>query len=135
MAEKPFSRRRLLRSAGAGGLVLLLPRVARARPRGRRAVRPAENLVLQWNTAFLQGVRDSRLGPPMVSRALAVAHTAIFDAWATYDGVAVGTRFGGRCVARHGSARRRTRAPRSASPPTGRRSTSSRATRRPASIR
>src|SRR5205814_5611961 len=34
-------------------------------------------------------------GPPMVSRALAVAHTAIFDAWAAYDGVAVGTRFGG----------------------------------------
>src|SRR5438067_10085847 len=95
MAEKPFSRRRLLRSAGAGGLVLLLPRVARARPRGRRAVRPAENLVLQWNTAFLQGVRDSKLGPPMVSRALAVAHTSIFDAWTAYDRTAIGTRLGG----------------------------------------
>ena len=95
MAEKPFSRRQLLRSAGAGGLALLLPGMARAQPRARRAVRPAENVVLRWNNALLQGVRDSRLGPPMVSRALAIAHTSVFDAWAAYDGVAVGTRFGG----------------------------------------
>jgi uncharacterized protein DUF6851 len=95
MVERPFSRRRLLRSAGAGCLALPMPDAARARPLARRAVRPAENVVVRWNNAVLQGVRDSRLGPPMVSRALAIVHTSIFDAWASYDGVAVGTRLGG----------------------------------------
>jgi hypothetical protein len=51
--------------------------------------------VLEWNEAFLQGVRDSKLGPPMVARALAIAHTCIYDAWAAYDRTAVGTRLGG----------------------------------------
>jgi hypothetical protein len=31
----------------------------------------------------------------MVARALAIAHTSIYDAWAAYDNKAVGTRFGG----------------------------------------
>src|SRR3989449_8116282 len=53
------------------------------------------NVVIQWNNAALQGVRDSKLGPPMVARALAIVHTCIFDAWAAYDHRAVGTRFGG----------------------------------------
>lgn len=50
--------------------------------------------VVEWNDAALQGVRDSKLGPPMVARALAIVHTCIFDAWAAYDGRAVGTRLG-----------------------------------------
>src|SRR5262249_11978904 len=54
-----------------------------------------DSVVVRWNQAALQGVRDSKLGPPMVSRALAIVHTAIFDAWAAYDGAAVGTRLGG----------------------------------------
>lgn len=53
------------------------------------------NVVVQWNNAALQGVRDSKLGPPMVSRALAIVHTCIYDAWAAYDGRAAGTRLGG----------------------------------------
>ena len=55
----------------------------------------SESVVLLWNEAALQGVRDSKLGPPMVARALAIVHTCIFDAWAAYDHQAVGTRFGG----------------------------------------
>jgi PAP2 superfamily len=51
-------------------------------------------LVVQWNAAFLQGVRDSRLGPPMVARALAIAHTCMYDAWAAYDDQAIGTVLG-----------------------------------------
>jgi hypothetical protein len=93
--EERFSRRQLLRSASAAGLGLLVPGLARAQPLPRRAVKRAENVVVLWNNAVLQGVRDSRLGPPMVSRALAVTHTAIFDAWAAYDGDAVGTKLGG----------------------------------------
>jgi hypothetical protein len=77
------------------GLGLLVPGLARAQPLPRRALKRGENVVVLWNNAVLQGVLDSRLGPPMVSRALAVTHTAIFDAWAAYDGVAVGTKLGG----------------------------------------
>ena len=53
------------------------------------------SVVLRWNEAVLQGVRDSKLGPPMVARALAIVHTCIFDAWAAYDHRAVGTRLAG----------------------------------------
>jgi hypothetical protein len=56
---------------------------------------PSDGVVLAWNNAALQGVRDSRMGPPMVARALAIVHTCIYDAWAAYDGTAVGTRLGG----------------------------------------
>jgi hypothetical protein len=52
-------------------------------------------IVVQWNNAALQGVRDSKLGPPMVARALAIVHTCIFDAWSAYDKKAVGTQLGG----------------------------------------
>ena len=52
------------------------------------------NVVVQWNQAALQGVRDSKLGPPMVARALAIVHTCIYDAWAAYDKRALGTQFG-----------------------------------------
>jgi hypothetical protein len=55
----------------------------------------APNVVIQWNQAALQGVRDSKLGPPMVSRALAIVHTCMYDAWAAYDERALGTRLGG----------------------------------------
>jgi hypothetical protein len=54
-----------------------------------------DSVVVQWNGAVLQGVRESRLGPPMVARALAIVHTCAYDAWAAYDRVAVGTRLGG----------------------------------------
>src|SRR5438067_6248125 len=53
-----------------------------------------DSVVLLWNNAALQGVRDSKLGPPMVARALAIAHTCMFDAWAAYDSKAIGTRLG-----------------------------------------
>lgn len=52
------------------------------------------NVVIQWNQAALQGVRDSKLGPPMVARALAIIHTCIYDAWAAYDKHALGTQLG-----------------------------------------
>jgi hypothetical protein len=54
-----------------------------------------DSVVILWNQAALQGVRDSKLGPPMVARALAIVHTCIFDAWAAYEHRATGTRLGG----------------------------------------
>ncbi|MDQ3876355.1 MAG: vanadium-dependent haloperoxidase [Actinomycetota bacterium] len=88
-----MSRREFL--AAAAGSALLLPRTpARAAlplaSRGR-----SDSVVIQWNEALLQAVRESKLGPPMVARALAVAHSCMYDAWAAYDRVAVGTRFAG----------------------------------------
>jgi hypothetical protein len=50
------------------------------------------SIVIAWNNAALQGVRDSTLGPPMVARALAIVHTCIYDAWAAYDDRALGTQ-------------------------------------------
>jgi len=57
---------------------------------------PAQpKVVVQWNEAALQAVRDVKPGPPMCARSLAIVHTAMFDAWAAYDSVAVGTRLQG----------------------------------------
>jgi uncharacterized protein DUF6851/vanadium-dependent haloperoxidase-like protein len=55
----------------------------------------SDNVVLKWNDAALQSVRVTRLGPPQFARALGIIHTAMYDAWAAYDPVAVGTRLGG----------------------------------------
>ena len=54
-----------------------------------------ETVVVTWSSATLQAFRDTKIGPPMGARALAIVHTAIYDAWAAYDARAVGTRLGG----------------------------------------
>ncbi len=54
-----------------------------------------QSIALQWTNAALQGVRDAKLGAPMVSRALAMVHTCMYDAWAAYDERAVGTQLRG----------------------------------------
>lgn len=79
--------------AMVGSLVALPVAPSAAEPPPMPRVAP-DNVVLQWNSAVLEGVRRSRLGPPMVSRALAIVHTCIYDAWAAYDQKAVGTRLG-----------------------------------------
>jgi len=53
------------------------------------------NVVAQWNSVALQGIRDSRLGAPVVARALAIVHTCMYDAWAAYDERAIGTQLQG----------------------------------------
>src|SRR6266571_6226512 len=53
------------------------------------------NVMLQWSNMCLQAIRDTKPGPPMVARAIAIVHTCIYDAWAAFDSVAVGTRLGG----------------------------------------
>jgi hypothetical protein len=50
---------------------------------------------VRWNRAALQAIRVTHPGPPIVARALAVVHTAMYDAWAAYDDRATGTRLGG----------------------------------------
>jgi len=103
-----LSRREFLVRAGAGGVALLFPWIPpTSAVRLSVGARPdAEtSLVMTWNQAALQGVRDSRLGPPMVARALAIVHTCAFDAWAAYDHRAVGTRLGSQATRRRSSIR------------------------------
>jgi hypothetical protein len=59
------------------------------------AVASRSTTSVQWNSAALQGIRDAKLGAPVVARALAIVHTCMYDAWAAYDERAVGTQLGG----------------------------------------
>ncbi len=36
-----------------------------------------DNIVLKWNNAALQAIRDTHPGPPIVARALAILHTCM----------------------------------------------------------
>ncbi len=54
----------------------------------------SENIVLKWNQAALNAIIATKTAPPIAARALAILHTAIFDAWAPYDSKATGTRLG-----------------------------------------
>ena len=50
-----------------------------------------DNAVLQWNEGMLDAIRNTKTAPPIAARAIAITHTAMFDAWAAYDSVAKGT--------------------------------------------
>jgi hypothetical protein len=54
-----------------------------------------DSIVLEWDEAALAAIRATHPGPPMAARALAVVHTAIFDAWTAYDAKAVPTEANG----------------------------------------
>jgi hypothetical protein len=78
------------------GLVLILAlglvtTVGRPEP-ARAAI--GDNLVLVWNEETLEAIRKLPPAPTVAARALAIVHTAIYDAWAAYDAAAVGTRLG-----------------------------------------
>lgn len=78
---------------------------------GHRPAPAPDNAVLRWNGALLQAVRTVRASPVVAARALAIAHTCMYDAWAAYDRHADGTRFGGalrRPKAEHGAANKQT---------------------------
>ncbi len=55
----------------------------------------AETVISQWNSAALEAIRITHPGPPVVARSLAIANTCMYDAWAAYDGAAIGTRLAG----------------------------------------
>ncbi|HTE71077.1 MAG TPA: hypothetical protein VK942_20370, partial [Actinomycetes bacterium] len=57
--------------------------------------RPGDNVVLRWDEQTLAAIRAVKTGPTINARALAMVHTAMYDAWAAYDATAVGTRLGG----------------------------------------
>src|SRR5215211_6920201 len=57
--------------------------------------RADDNAVLRWSEQTLSAIRALKTGPTINARALAIVHTAMYDAWAAYDPTAVGTRLGG----------------------------------------
>lgn len=79
------------RAAGPSGDAVL-PGLTRT---GVLANGQPRNAALQWNQVTLDAISAGTLGPPMVARALALVHTAIYDAWAAYHPVALGTQVGG----------------------------------------
>ncbi|MFJ3901602.1 vanadium-dependent haloperoxidase [Streptomyces sp. NPDC090025] len=71
---------------------------------GRRAPGAAgePSVVVRWNQATMDAIlgryqaAGNRFGPATVNaRILAIVHNCVYDAWACYDRVASGTRFGG----------------------------------------
>jgi hypothetical protein len=59
-----------------------------------RAARADDNVVMQWNSAMLQAIRNTAFTPVFAARGFAILHTCMYDAWAAYDARAVGTRLG-----------------------------------------
>ncbi|MEM7756911.1 MAG: vanadium-dependent haloperoxidase [Cyanobacteria bacterium P01_A01_bin.40] len=55
---------------------------------------PDPTVSVVWDQAVQQAVVNTSPGPTVASRAYSLMHTAIFDAWAAYDPVAIATTFG-----------------------------------------
>jgi hypothetical protein len=92
---------RLAGRAATAGLVALLALAAVVSARapvaasaGGRVPARSDNVVLVWDEAALQAIRDTRPAPTVTARALAMVHASIYEAWAAYDPKAVGTRLG-----------------------------------------
>jgi uncharacterized protein DUF6851/vanadium-dependent haloperoxidase-like protein len=81
-----------------GALAVAVPLGVHAAPRATApgaAAGARDNVVLRWNTAILNAVAATSMGPPVVARALAVVNTAMYDAWAAYTPLCHGTQLGG----------------------------------------
>lgn len=54
-----------------------------------------DNVVVKWDDELLQTIRanPAGTGPTITARAIAVLHTAIYDAWAAYDSVPDGVHY------------------------------------------
>lgn len=57
-------------------------------------------LALQWNQLTLDAIKLTRTSPPLAARALAMVHTAMYDAWSVYNKCAFSTTTS-RYIKRH----------------------------------
>lgn len=62
---------------------------------GSNSQNSVKTVVRSWTDLAHDAVKLSKLNPPAVARAHAILCTCMFDAWATYDAVAVGTQLKG----------------------------------------
>ena len=83
--ERPEPPARLIRTGL--GILFAAGFAAAAAPRALAA----DNVVLVWDQAIIQGIISTRPGPTVAAREIAVVHTAMYDAWAAYDANAVPT--------------------------------------------
>lgn len=90
-----MKRRDFLRLSSIAGSASLLAACGGSSNTSNPAEVAPAKLVLQWNSAILAAIRDAKPGPPMVARSLAIVHTAMYDAWAAYDAIAIGSRLRG----------------------------------------
>lgn len=92
--RKQLTRSRVNRSLSMGACLwqyaVVLPLLL-----GTGTAATTDNVVIQWDKAALQSIRDTHPAPTVAARALAITHTCIFDAWAAYDEKAVATVLGG----------------------------------------
>ena len=92
LAELRLSRKIFLKSLANAGLLLW------AAPGGllkaASAAAPEANVVLRCNDALLDAVRTAKMAPPITARALAIVHTAVYDAWTPYTEGAKPTQLG-----------------------------------------
>lgn len=99
--QTPISRREALSkglqciTAGAGLFLSSNITIVQAQETIAHSAAAPDTLISLWNNAALQMIRLTHPGPPITARALAILHTSIYDAWAAYNPVAVGTRLGG----------------------------------------
>ncbi|QJW90046.1 vanadium-dependent haloperoxidase [Spirosoma taeanense] len=52
------------------------------------------NVLNEWNEVLLEAIRQTKPGPPIVARSIAIVYTSVYDAWAAYDPVAKPTQPG-----------------------------------------
>ena len=52
------------------------------------------NVALQWNDKAVSAILATGTPPTVASRALAIVHSAMYDAWAAYDPKAIGSLSG-----------------------------------------
>ena len=50
------------------------------------------NIVTEWNVVLLEAIRETKPGPPMAARSIAIVHTSMYDSWAAYDPIAKQTQ-------------------------------------------
>src|SRR5215468_12322345 len=72
-------------------LRLLLMFVLVAAFGGRAVAQAPDDTVLTWNKAAIQSARNNNARGLLMVRALAIMHTAMFDAWTEYDCAAIPT--------------------------------------------
>src|SRR5882757_2271807 len=52
---------------------------------------PTINVALQWNDKAVSAISATNTPPTVAARALAIVHSAMYDAWAAYDAKALGS--------------------------------------------
>ncbi len=93
-----LTRRGFVTKSGVSlvGSYLLLDSLAGATARaavGELGKKAGDTVVVRFNAAALEAIRETHPGPPIVARSLAVLHTCMYDAWAAYDKRASGVHF------------------------------------------